>query len=138
MNDGPVAADASAQIQGAFGSHCSKVVTLNTALIFFNALSFIGYGTACFLSSRMKREFERYRLGPQRLWVGLLQCAAGMGQLVGTEAPWVGQVAAGGLALMMLLAVGVRIRIRDSALQTIPALFYLVLNAYLLLAGFEN
>ena len=86
----------------------------------------------------MKREFERYRLGPQRLWVGLLQCAAGMGQLVGTEAPWVGQVAAGGLALMMLLAVGVRIRIRDSALQTIPALFYLVLNSYLLLAGFEN
>jgi hypothetical protein len=49
-----------------------------------------------------------------------------------------GQVAAGGLALMMLLAVGVRIQIRDSALQTIPALFYLVLNAYLLLAGFEN
>ncbi len=111
---------------------------MNTALIFFNALSFIGYGTACFLSSRMKREFVRYRLGPQRVVVGLLQCAAGVGLLAGMWVPWMGQVAAGGLALMMLLAVGVRIQIRDSALQTIPALFYLGLNAYLLLAGFEN
>jgi uncharacterized membrane protein YkgB len=111
---------------------------LNTALIFFNALSFIGYGTACFLSSRMKREFVRYRLGPQRVVVGLLQWAAGVGLLAGMWVPWMGQVAAGGLALMMLLAVGVRIQIRDSALQTIPALFYLGLNAYLLLAGFEN
>jgi hypothetical protein len=47
-----------------------------------------------------------------------------------------GQAAAGGLALMMLIAVIVRIQIRDSLLQTIPALFYLALNAYLCLAGF--
>jgi hypothetical protein len=45
-------------------------------------------------------------------------------------------LAAGGLALMMLVAVVVRIQIKDSVLQTIPALFYLVLNTYLCLAGF--
>lgn len=113
-------------------------MTLNTALILFNALSFIGYGTACFLSGRMKQEFMRYRLGEQRVVVGLLQWAAGVGLLAGMWVPWMGQVAAGGLAMMMLLAVGVRIRIRDGVLQTMPALFYLMLNAYLWRAGFGN
>ncbi len=86
----------------------------------------------------MKREFVRYRLGPQRVWVGLLQWGAGIGLLWGMWVPWLGQAAAGGLALMMLLAVGVRVRIGDSVLQTIPALFYLMLNAYLWRVGFEN
>lgn len=85
----------------------------------------------------MRQEFLRYGLGTQRVWVGLLQWAAGMGLLGGLlGVPWLGQSAAGGLALMMLVAVGVRIRIEDSAWQTLPALLYLVLNAYLALAGF--
>jgi hypothetical protein len=112
------------------------VIALKTALTLFSALSFIGYGSACFFSSYMKQEFLRYGLGSQRVWVGLLQWVAGMGLLAGMRVPWMGQVAAGGLALMMLLAVGVRIHIKDNAWQTMPALFYLLLNAYLLLAGF--
>jgi hypothetical protein len=47
-----------------------------------------------------------------------------------------GRAAAAGLALMMLVAVGVRIKIKDTLPQTIPALFYLALNAYLSLAAF--
>lgn len=47
-----------------------------------------------------------------------------------------GQLAAAGLALMMLAAVGVRIWIRDTFVQTLPALFYLALNGYLSLAAF--
>jgi uncharacterized membrane protein YkgB len=109
---------------------------LKTALILFSALSFLGYGTACFFSSRMKQEFLRYRLASQRVIVGALQWFAGIGLLAGMIQPWLGQLAAGGLALMMLIAVIVRIQIRDSLLQTLPALFYLALNAYLCLAGF--
>jgi hypothetical protein len=37
---------------------------------------------------------------------------------------------------MMLVGVGVRIRIKDSLIQTAPALFYMALNAYLSLAAF--
>ena len=84
----------------------------------------------------MKQEFLRYRLASQRMIVGALQWVAGVGLLAGMSQPWMGQAAAGGLALMMLIAVIVRIHIRDSLLQTIPALFYLALNAYLCLAGF--
>ncbi len=117
-------------------SRCSIVAVLNLALILFSALSFIGYGMACFFSNSMKREFLRYRLGSLRVLVGLLQWCAGIGLLAGMSVPWMGQVAAGGLAMMMLVAVVVRIQIKDSMLQTIPALLYLVLNTYLLLAGF--
>ena len=109
---------------------------MNTTLIFFSALSFIGYGSACFVSSYMKEEFVRYRLGSKRVLVGVLQWCAGLGLLAGLTQPWMGQAAAGGLALMMLLAVVVRIQIKDSLLRTTPALVYLVLNAYLCLAGF--
>ena len=84
----------------------------------------------------MKQEFLRYRLAPQRMIVGALQWFAGIGLLVGMSHPWMGQLAAGGLALMMLIAVIVRIQIKDTILQTLPALFYLALNTYLCLVGF--
>jgi hypothetical protein len=113
-----------------------KVFALKTALILFSALSFLGYGSACFFSSRMKQEFLRYRLASQRVIVGALQWFAGIGLLAGMSQPWMGQAAAGGLALMMLVAIVVRIQIKDSLPQTIPALFYLALNAYLCLEGF--
>lgn len=120
----------------ALESRCLEVFVLKTALILFSALSFLGYGSACFSSSHMKQEFLRYRLGSQRRLVGVLQWCAGIGLLAGMSQPWMGQAAAGGLALMMIVAVVVRIQIKDTVLQTIPALFYLVLNAYLCLAGF--
>ncbi|GDY20304.1 hypothetical protein LBMAG56_16490 [Verrucomicrobiota bacterium] len=109
---------------------------MNVALILCSAISFLGYGAACFLSDSLKREFKRYRFGPQRALIGGLQMSAALGLLTGLSQPWIGRAAAAGLALMMLVAVGVRIRIKDTLLQTTPALFYLVLNAYLCVAAF--
>jgi len=84
----------------------------------------------------MKQEFERYLLGPQRLMVGALQVAASLGLVAGLSQPWMGRSAAAGLVLMMLVAIGVRISIKDTLVQTIPAFFYLLLNAYLGFAAF--
>lgn len=109
---------------------------MNFALILCAAISFLGYGSACFLSNSLKREFDRYGFGSQRALIGGLQLCAAVGLLVGLNQPWVGRAAAAGLALMMLVAVGVRIKIKDTLLQTTPALFYLVLNAYLCRAAF--
>lgn len=109
---------------------------LNVTLVLFSALSFLGYGLACFLWTPLKREFTRYRLGPQRALVGALQVGAAIGLVVGLSQPWIGRAASGGLAIMMLAAVGVRIRIKDNLRQTTPALLYLALNTYLCLAGF--
>lgn len=111
------------------------VAGLKPALILFSALSFLGYGSACLFSKSMRREFERYRLAYLRRLTGGLQLCAAIGLLTGLSVPWVGRAAAAGLALMMLVAVGVRIKIKDTLLQTIPALTYLALNAYLSLAA---
>lgn len=85
----------------------------------------------------MKQEFVRYGFGSQIRLIGFLQCCAGIGLLGGLmHMPWIGQASSGGLALMMLVAVWVRIQIKDSLLQTLPALFFTILNAYLCLAAF--
>ena len=109
---------------------------MKLALILFSALSFLGYGSACFLSADLKREFDRYHLGSQRALVGALQLGAAIGLVAGLNQPWIGRAASGGLALMMLVAVGVRINIKDTLLQTTPAVLYLVLNTYLCWAAF--
>jgi uncharacterized membrane protein YphA (DoxX/SURF4 family) len=109
---------------------------LNLALILLSAISFLGYGLACFRSPYIKGEFERYRLPAQRTLVGALQLAAAIGLVAGLAQPWLGRAAAGGLALMMLVAVGVRIKIKDTLPQTTPALLYLALNIYLCLVAF--
>ena len=109
---------------------------MRVALILFSASSFAVYGAACFLSDYLKQEFVRYRLGGERVLVGVLQMGASLGLLLGLEVPWIGRAAAAGLTLMMLLAVGVRIRIKDSLLQTLPALLYLFLNGWLVWAAF--
>jgi len=83
-----------------------------------------------------KAEFLRYQLPSTRPLVGGLQLCAAVGLLAGLSQPWMGCLAATGLALMMLVAVGVRVKIKDTFLQTIPALFYLMLNIYLSLAAF--
>lgn len=115
---------------------CHRFESLKLILILVSAISFLGYGGACFLSANLKREFDRYRLGSQRTLVGGLQLCAGMGLLAGLSQPWMGRAASAGLTLMMLVAVGVRIKIEDSLTQTLPALFYMALNAYLCLAAY--
>ena len=68
--------------------------------------------------------------------VGALQLAAAIALVAGLEQPWLGRTAAGGLALMMLVAVGVRFKIKDTLAETTPALLYLALNTYLGLVAF--
>jgi hypothetical protein len=107
---------------------------IDLTLIWFSAISFILFGCGCFVSLSMRREFQRYGLPGFRKLVGGLQLLGSIGLLAGMHTPWLGQLASGGLALLMLGGVGVRIKIKDTALLTLPAFAYMVLNAYLALA----
>ncbi len=111
---------------------------MRVLLIGFDALSFLVYGVGCFISQGTAREFVRYGLPGQRLLVGGLQLCAVAGLLAGLRFPWMGRAAAVGLTLMMLVAVGVRLKIRDTLLQSAPAVFYLLLNAYLSFAAWPG
>ncbi len=85
----------------------------------------------------MQMEYVRYGVSRFRPLVGSLQIAGGVGLLAGFTVPFVGQLAAVGLALLMFLGVVLRRRIKDGIAQTVPAIFYLALNAYLAVAGFR-
>jgi hypothetical protein len=110
---------------------------VHTLLICFSAVSFLGFGTACFFSQPMKREYVRYGVPHFRSLIGSLQMAGGLGLLAGFAVPLIGHAAATGLAILMFGGVGFRIHIKDSLIQTLPAVFYLALNAYLAAAGFQ-
>ena len=106
-------------------------------LIWFSALSFLGYGILCLTTPYMVAEFERYGMPDARVITGVLQILASAGLLLGLIVPKLGVLAAVSLALQMLVALFVRIRIEDTLIQSLPATFYLALNAaiaYLLLA----
>lgn len=97
----------------------------------FCAISFMGYGVSCLVTDHMVREFERYGLPRYRVLTGLLQLMAAVGLIAGFRFPLLGALAAGGLALQMLLGFGVRLKIRDRFLLCLPALVYLVISAWL-------
>ncbi len=110
---------------------------MNTAtiiLLLFSSGSFFFFGTLCLISPRLIVEFSRYRLARWRTTVGAFQLLGATGLLVGLLGmSWAARVSSAGLAVLMLLGVGVRLKIRDSFVQILPALVYLVLNAWLFL-----
>ena len=100
-------------------------------LLAFSALSFLFFGVGCLTSPRLHLEFIRYGLTQYRTLTGWLQCLGAAGIAAGYFWTPLQLLSTAGLAILMLLGVGVRIKIRDSVLQTLPAFGYCVLNAFL-------
>ena len=103
-----------------------------------SAASFLWYAIDCLTTVRMKLEFERYGLDRYRMLTGILQICGVIGLWIGYVVPVIGVLAASGLAIQMVLALCVRIRIKDGLLSSLPAVFYLILNTglvYLYLQG---
>ncbi len=109
---------------------------MNNAIIVFSALSFLGYGAGCFTSRHLQKEFVRFGLSTLRKLIGFLQICGSLGLIAGLWFPILGKAGSGGLALMMLLAILVRIKIRDGFLRTTPAILYFLLNGYLVLFAY--
>ena len=97
--------------------------------------SFLIFGIACLVSKHMVLEFERYGLSRFRRLTGSLEVLGALGLLGSYLYPPVAALAAGGLAVMMLLGVLTRIRIRDSLLATLPAVVLLASNLFLAAYG---
>lgn len=80
----------------------------------------------------MKIEFKRYSLEKLRIVTGFLEILGGLGLLIGLEYTFILKLAALGLAMMMIAALFVRIKIKDSPLQSVPALTLLLINLFIL------
>lgn len=106
-------------------------MNLLTILILISGLSFLIYGIAYFTSPQMKSEFKRFGLEKAGIPTAVLELLGAAGLLLGLKFPFILLISAGGLAILMLLGVAVRIRVKDSLLVTLPALLYMILNSYI-------
>jgi hypothetical protein len=95
-----------------------------------SACGFLAYGIGCLTTRRMRDEFLRYRLPRMRVFTGTLQIAAAAGLLIGYAYPICALLAALGLSLMMVVAFGVRLRIKDPATGFLQALACFLLNLF--------
>ena len=103
-----------------------------TICVLVSSLSFLFYGISYFISPHMKNEFERFKLEKLALLVIVLEILGAVGLLIGLWYKPLLLLASGGLALLMLLGLIVRIKLKDSLWISLPALFYMGLNAYIL------
>jgi len=98
-----------------------------------DGVTFVVYGVSCLASRSMQQEFERWRLGSFRLFVGTLEILGGIGLLVGAKLPFILTVSSAGLCLLMLCGLGVRLKNRDGILPSMPAALLMLVNGYIFL-----
>lgn len=105
---------------------------LNLSILLFSAISFLFYGITSFFSKRMLSEYARWGYKDYRILLGCLQFLGGIGLLVGIVNSTLLTVASFLLTFMMITAVFVRIKIKDSITQMFPAILYTVLSFIIL------
>lgn len=105
------------------------MIPLFDAAVWISSLSFVGYGITYFTSPHMKQEFIRFGLPGLGRMTAVFQILGAAGLLAGFRFPILLVLASGGLALMMLVGVAVRVKVKDSLWVSIPALFFLMLNS---------
>lgn len=105
------------------------VVLILIALL--SGLSFAVYGFQTLFGTPPRGEFERYGMPSLRRFVGSAQMMGALGVLAGLRYPPIGAAAAGGLSIMMALALIVRLRIHDAPRLMVPAATFGVVNVLL-------
>ncbi len=100
-------------------------------LILISAIAFLYYGLTFFTNSGMKEEFARYNLDKFRNLIGCLQLLGGIGLLIGLIWHPALTISSGGLALLMLIGFGVRVKMKDGFLESLPSFTFMILNGYI-------
>lgn len=101
------------------------------ACILISSISFAGYSISYFVSPNMKSEFRRFNLKQYGIFVIFFEALGALGLIAGLFFKPLLLVASGGLALLMFLGILTRIRSNDGLLVSLPATFYMLLNAFI-------
>jgi len=105
---------------------------VNNIIIIFTAISFIIYGLSSFKSKRMASEYKRWGFGKSRSIIGFFQLLGGLGLLLGFTYQSILLTSSIGIAVMMFFAIIVRLKIKDSLIEILPALTYLLLASIII------
>ena len=97
-------------------------------LVFISAFSFIYYSIRSVYSNRMKSEFSRWGFNKLRLLISFLQFFAAVALIFGFYNINLLVVASFFLLIMMICAIIVRVKINDAFIETLPAIFFAILN----------
>lgn len=100
-------------------------------LTLVSSVAFLFYGFFVFVNSGMKKEFERYGLIKFRKFIGSLQVLGGVGLLAGLVWNPFLIIASGGLSLLMMIGFGVRLRMKDGFLESMPSFLFMLFNGYI-------
>ena len=101
--------------------------------VLLSSLSFFAYTAYYFKFPKMKGEFKRFGLEKLGPIIIASQFLGASGLIVGLKFNPILMISSFGLAILMFSGFIVRIKIRDSILVSLPALFYMGLNAYIFL-----
>ena len=97
--------------------------------VLISSLSFFAYAYSYFKAPRMKNEFKRFGLQKIGLIIIILEIIGALGLLIGLKFYFILMISSLGLALLMFSGLIVRIKLKDSIWISLPAFFYMVLNA---------
>jgi uncharacterized membrane protein YphA (DoxX/SURF4 family) len=103
-----------------------------TLLVCASSITFLIYGGLCLSSMSMVEDFQRFGLERLRLLTGFLEILGGAGLLVGLKWRPALLISSAGLSLLMLIGFGVRVKMHDSVVQTLPSAALMLVNAYIL------
>jgi len=81
----------------------------------------------------MVNEFRRFGLSDgRRKLTGILQLFGGLGLAIGYfTSAYILLFASAGLCLLMIIGFGVRLKIKDSIIESLPSLIFAIINAYI-------
>lgn len=100
-------------------------------LIIITSILFLVYGTLCLITNHMMKEFDRYGLSQFRTLTGVLEILGGAGLLVGILFKPILLISSFGLALLMFLGTGTRLRVKDPWFEIIPAFVLMLVNIFI-------
>ena len=110
---------------------------METLPIWLSSISFLFFGIHYFTFQHLKDEFKRYGLEKFGPLTATLQILGAIGLLVGMKVPFILSISSGGLALLMLLGFGVRLKIRDGFWLSLPSFLFALLNGYILYGSIQ-
>jgi hypothetical protein len=105
----------------------------NLFLQWISIIAFVSYGVSCFYSNKLIFEFKRYGCESWRKLIAGLEIAGGIGLLIGFEYAPLRVFCSACLAVLMICAISVRIKIKDPFLACVPAISLFFINLYLAL-----
>ena len=101
---------------------------LQNILIYFSAISFVFYSINSLYSKRLISEYNRWGYGKFRFLISYFQLLAGIGLIIGIYFSFLISIVSFLLFVMMLVAIFVRIKVKDNVIEIFPAIFYASLN----------